>query len=99
MTKIKNYVEMIEDELCSAKEYAEKSIELKSEGLTQWSQKFKEMSIQELQHAINIHDYAVLEIEELNKVYKPTNEMQEKWDKSHKEFVEKAAWIKQMQAM
>jgi hypothetical protein len=27
------------------------------------------------------------------------SKMLDKWDKSHVEFVEKAAWIKQMQAM
>lgn len=42
---------------------------------------------------------AVKEIEELNKVYKAPEGMQEKWDKAHAKYVERAAWIKQMLAM
>lgn len=99
MTKIKEYVEAIDDELEGAKDYAEKYVEHKAKGNPGWSNKYKEMSTDELKHATYIHDIAVAEIEELNKVFQPTVAMQEKWDKSHKEYVEKVAWIKQMLAM
>ena len=46
-----------------------------------------------------IHERATQEIEKLNEVFKPTTKMQEKWDKSHEEYVEKSAWIKTMLAM
>ena len=46
-----------------------------------------------------LKDAAVAEIEKLKQVYKPPVEMQEKWDESHKHYVEKAAWIKTMLAM
>ena len=39
------------------------------------------------------------EIKEISKVYTPPADMQEKWDKAHKEYVEKAAWVKQMLSM
>lgn len=59
----------------------------------------KEAASDELKHALWIHDIAVAEIEKLKQVYKPPVEMQEKWDESHKHYVEKAAWIKTMLAM
>ena len=41
----------------------------------------------------------IVSFEKLNEVFKPTTKMQEKWDKSHEEYVEKSAWIKTMLAM
>lgn len=99
MTKIKAYVEQIDEELCDAKEYAEKYVEAKSKNNSAWMNKYKEMAQDELKHSMYLHDIAIAEIEEINKVYQPTQEMQEKWDKSHKKYVEKSAWIKQMLAM
>ena len=58
------------------------------------------MSVQELNHAMRLHEYAAQDIEKLKSVYPDVpQEMMDKWDHSHKEFVEKTAWIKQMQAM
>lgn len=99
MTKIKKYVDEIDEELCSAKEYAEKYVELKAKNNIAWANKFKEMSNDELKHALVLHDWAVQEIEELNKIFKPTEKMQKKWDESHTEYVERTAWIRQMLAM
>lgn len=99
MTKIKKYVEQIDDEIHGAKEYAEKYVECKAKGNMQNATKYKEMANDELKHAGYVHTMAVAEIEEINKIFKPTVEMQEKWDKSHAEYVEKTAWIKQMLAM
>lgn len=99
MTKIMNYIEEIDDELCGAKEYAEKYIELKAVGNMTWANRLKEMATDELKHANWIHEMAISEIEQLKKVYVPPTEMQEVWDKSHTQYVEKAAWIKQMLSM
>ena len=100
MTKIKKYVDNIAEELESAKDYMEKALEYKASNKTNRYSKYKEMSIQELSHAMALHEFVVQDIEQLKTVYPdiPT-EMQDKWDRSHKEFVEKSAWIKQMQAM
>lgn len=57
------------------------------------------MADDELKHARYIHDMAVAEIEQLEKVYTPPESMREMWEKSHREYVEKAAWIKQMLTM
>ena len=104
MTKIKKYVDQIAEELDGAKNYIEKALEYKamgnnSDNATRYNT-YKEMSIQELSHANNIHQFAVQDIERLKAVYHEIpSDMMESWEKAHKNFVEKAAWIKQMQMM
>lgn len=99
MRAIKNYVEAIDEELESAKEYAEKYVEHKAKNDMQTASRYKEMANDELKHANYIHEWAVKEIQDLSKVYTAPVEMQEAWEKSHKVYVETVAWIKQMLAM
>ena len=99
MRRIKHLADQIKDELESAKDYAEEYLTFKAKGSGDWASRYKQMSEQELQHASYIHDRAVAEITELQKVYTPPEEMMEKWEHEHKEYIEKAAWIKQMLAM
>ena len=100
MNKIKRYVDGIADELQGSKDYIEKALECKAAGNTDRYNVYKTMSMQELEHATRLHDLAVRDIEQLKSVYPDIPQsMMDKWEKSHKEFVEKAAWIKQMQAM
>lgn len=96
MTKIKKLAGHIEEELVGAKEYAEKYVEGKAKGDMQWANRYKEMANDELKHAGYLHDRAMQEIEEIGKVFKPTEEMEEKWEKCHKKYVGQSAWIKQM---
>ena len=105
MMKIKKYVEDIAEELESSKAYMEKALEYKvlgnslPRGMDRYNG-YKTMSIQELEHAMRLHQYAAEDIEQLKAVYhEPQQKMLDMWDKSHVEYVEKAAWIKQMQAM
>ena len=99
MTRIKQLADQIKDELCSAKDYAEEYLYFKAKGSSEWTSRYKQMAEQELLHANYIHDRAVSEIEQLQKVYTPPEDMLEKWNADHKEYVEKAAWIRQMLAM
>lgn len=99
MQKIQRLVDTIDEEIEGARHYAECYIEYKVKGSANWANRFKEMAMDELKHSTFIHDLAMEEIEELNTVFKPTVEMQEVWDKSHKKYVERVAWIKQMLAM
>ena len=100
MTKIKKYVEDIAEELDGAKHYMETALEYKAAGNNTRYTKYKEMSIQELGHAMNLHEFAVQDIEQLKTVYPNIpQEMMDKWQHAHVDYVEKAAWIKQMQAM
>ena len=96
MTKIKKLAEHIEEEICGAKEYAEKYVECKAKGDTAWANRYKEMANDEMKHAGYLHDRAVKDIEEISKVFTPTEKMEEKWEKCHKKYVEQTALIKQM---
>jgi hypothetical protein len=100
MTKIKKYVEGISEELDDAKKYIEKALEYKAIGNGDRYNGYKAMSTQELEHAMRLHEYAVQDIEQLKAVYPEIpQKMMDAWEKSHVDFVEKTAWIKQMQAM
>lgn len=96
MKMIKRYVDCLDEELEGAQKYAEKYVEVKANENTKWSSKFKVMAEDELRHAMIIHELISEEIEKLNKVYTPSQDMLDKWDEAHTEYVEKAAWIKQM---
>lgn len=99
MKAISDLVYLIEEELDGAKCYAEKYVQFKAENDMMWANKFKEMSNNELVHAVNIHDLAMQKINQLKAVYTAPAEMQEMWDKQHAVYVDKTAWIKQMLAM
>ena len=99
MTKIKLLAEEMLDELCSAKDYAEKYVEFKAKEEMQWANRFKEMANDELKHANYLHELVIQEIETLSKTFTPPQSMLDKWEKSHKKYVEKAAWVKQMLTM
>ena len=100
MTKIKKYVEDIAEELNDAKKYMEIALEYKAAGDGARYNAYKDMSVQELAHSSNLHQFAVQDIEKLKTVYPEIpSDMMDKWNKAHVEYVEKAAWIKQMQAM
>ena len=99
MRRIKDLADHIAEELDGAKEYAETYLDYKVKGNGNRASQYKSMAQDELNHANIIHDVAVSEIAELSKVYTPPSGMEEAWTKSHKEYVEKAAWIKQMLTM
>ena len=100
MTKIKKYVEDIAEELDGAKHYIETALEYKAMGDSDRYNGYKAMSQAEIEHANRLHQYAVQDIEKLKSVYPEIPpEMMDKWEKAHVNYVEKTAWIKQMQAM
>ena len=99
MRRIKELADQIKEELEGAKVYAEKSLDLKAHGDTSRAAKYKDMANDELKHALNIHDEAVDEIRKLSEIYTPPASMQEAWDLTHKEYIEKTAWIKTMLQM
>lgn len=96
MKRIKKLVDEIKDELCSAKDYAECYVSFKAKNNNTWATRYKEMANDELKHANYLHERVVHDIEELSSVFKPPQAMMEKWEKEHAEYVEQAAWIKQM---
>lgn len=98
MKIIADLVDTIEEELEGAKDYSEKYLELKAEN-NPFASKFKGLADDELRHAMVIHEYAASKIDELSRVYTPPVEMQETWDKAHKKYIEKVAWIRQILSM
>lgn len=99
MKRIKKLTDKVKKELCGAQEYAEDYVYAKASGDSKWSQRYAEMAKDELKHAAWLHDMAVSEVEKLEGVYEAPEEMSKKWTEAHKEYVDKAAWIKQMLAM
>lgn len=99
MKSIKYYVDAISEEIEDAKEYAEKYVSCKAKGNMQSANTYKEMANDELKHASYLHEFATKEIDELSKIFIAPADMQEEWDKSHKAFVERTAWVRQMLAM
>lgn len=96
MRSIKKYVDHINEEVEGAKEYAENYIEWKARGNIQRANTYRDMAHDELTHAMNIHEFAVKDIEELQKVYTPPVEMLEKWEHAHRVALEQVALVKQM---
>lgn len=96
MKKIKKLVDAIDEELGGAQDYAESYVECKAAGETDRAASYKKMAQDELDHAQRLHTMAVQEIKALEKIYTAPADMQAVWDASHKTYVEKAAWIKQM---
>lgn len=98
MKSISEMAEKVADELDGAKCYAQDYLMLKAKENSRASQ-YKQMATEELSHATNLHSFLVEDIELLKKTYTPPEEMQEKWNKEHRCYIEKKAWIKQMLSM
>lgn len=98
MKQIAEMVENIDEEIEGAKCYAETYLMCKASG-SERASTYKQMAQDELNHATNLHKFVSEEIEKLSKVYEAPAEMQEKWNISHKKYIEKVAWIKQMLSM
>lgn len=100
MKVIKDLADKIKDEICDAKNYAEKYVYEKVSNNSSNANKYKEMANDELKHAGYLHEMVVSEI---NKVkasgIKYPTEMEERWKNVHDEYVDKAAWVKQMLTM
>lgn len=96
MKSIKELVERIDEELTDAKYYAEMYVEKKTRSESDDASSYKKMANDELDHAMRLHTMAVNEIKNVEKIYQAPESMQEAWKKSHAEYVEKSAWIKQM---
>lgn len=98
MRKIRKYAEEIKDEVHGAMKYAERYIEYKL-SRPNWAKYYKTMAEQELQHAAYIHEIAMSEINELEKVYTAPAEMLECWESAHHKYLDKAARVKQILTM
>ena len=99
MTVIKDYVDRIEDELNDSKKFAEAYVQSKVENDSYWMNRFREMAEDELKHSEYIHELVTKKIKSLSEILVPPQAMLDKWNTAHKDYVEKAAWIRQMLSM
>lgn len=96
MRYIKELADNIMEEVEDAKKYAEKSLEHKAWDDSYAASRYHQLAEDELSHASFLHELVTKQIKKLGEVYTPPSCLQEEWGKMHKEFTEKAAWIKQM---
>lgn len=103
MKSIKDYVCDIRKEIDCATHYSEKYIEKKANKMNDEANRYHEMAEDELLHADTLHMMAKAEVERIKTVFQPTpemldrwNEMQQKWNDAHNEYIEKSKWAKQM---
>lgn len=99
MKMIQKIVDNIDAELESAEQYAEEYIYEKSKESSEDAGRYRSYSQQELEHATFLHTKAVKMIEELKKVYTPSQEMLDKWNKEHGKYTDKVARINMMLKM
>lgn len=97
MKKIDYYIDHIKEELCGAKEYAEKYIEYKLSKPT-WAKMYNEMALAELTHARYLKEMGEQCWAELSQTY-TAHDVVEDWEKCMNKYTDKVAWIKQMLAM
>jgi hypothetical protein len=96
MKHIEKMIDHIDEELDGAAEYAECYIKSKSRGHSSRAAKYKSMAEDELIHADNIKEFAAADVEEIKRVYKLPEEVEEHWEKAHKRFTERIAMIRYM---
>lgn len=100
MQKVMKYVDLIDEELEGAKQYAECYVWNKANQNNTLATRYKEMAMDELKHGEYLHSEVVDVINKLKNNYPQIpQKMQDVWDKSHNKYVERSAWVKQMLTM
>lgn len=94
MRLIKHLAEQIEDEVCGVTEYAKDALEYKY-SRPQLADMYYKLANTEYNHVTQLHEAVVKIAEEAkNKNIEVPQKMTEKWDKKHKEIIEKMAEAK-----
>lgn len=96
MKKLEKHLDHIREELEGAIEYAEDYIGEKMKGNATKAQKFREMAMQEMQHAANWYEWTEQYCSELNTVMPLSDEDLDEWDKCKRYYANKTAIIKYM---
>lgn len=97
MKYIDELIEKIDDEIDGAMEYAEDSIVYKAMGNMARASQFREMAMQELNHATILRDYSIQDVEALKKVHSSLSEEdKECWERCLKKSNERMAIIRNM---
>lgn len=99
MDKIQRLIDRTDDELEHAKIYAEEYIDRRAHEDLGLADRFKQMAIDALSHALTLSDVTAGEIDRITKIYTPPLEVENVWTMAGREYVEKSAWIRQMLEM
>lgn len=97
MKMIADIIEMINDELDGAEEYAEMANKLKDDD-PEHAKVYYDMSLDEMAHTNNLHKIVADEIAKYRReLGDPPASMQAVYDWEHKKYIERAAEVKAMQ--
>lgn len=96
MKYIDELLEKIKDEIEGAEEYAEQYIIHKANNNMTRSAQFREMALQEINHATILRDFSIQDVDAMKKVFTLSEEDKEHWEKCLKKFNEKIAVLRHM---
>lgn len=96
MKIIHQLIDHINEELDGAKDYAEKYIHNRAIGNNSRANIYRQMAMDELTHASNVHDFAVQDIEAIRSVHTLSDECEEKITHAMKHYAECVAKVKYM---
>lgn len=100
MRKIKEIIMKMDDEIEDAKAKADEYADYKVDGDNQEASASKQAALDELKHADLYHSRAVKEIQKIRQTFpEPPAKMLEKWEKEHREYIDRVAFIKQILSM
>ena len=100
MRKIKEIIMKMDDEIEDAKAKADEYADYKVAGDNQEASASKQAALDELKHADLYHSRAVKEIQKIRQTFpEPPAKMLEKWEKEHREYIDRVAFIKQILSM
>lgn len=98
MKYIDDMVEKVDEEIEGAMEYAEQYIVQRAAGNMSRAGQYREMAMQELNHATIIRDYAIQDVEAIKKNHTLTEEEDERWNRCLRKLTEKMAGVKTLLA-
>lgn len=99
MKSIKKMVAHIDDELKGAERYAECMIEALAKNDRKTAEQYYAMANDELRHSNILHEITVGMIDNLRNIYTAPQEMLDKWETVHNDYIKRTAYIKQMIAV
>lgn len=99
MQFIEELYDLIHDEIEISRNYAEKSILLKSEGKNECAEKFEQMAKESLSHIEKISDYIQERVQQLTECYTLPSAMRKQWNYRGAQYKERISLIEQLLSM
>lgn len=96
MKIIRELIDNMEQELDLAKLYAQNFLIYMADGEEEYSEMFKRMAKESLQHVEYMRDFSETVFEKLHKSYTPPEAMIRVWEKKNAMYIDVAKWLKDM---